>query len=197
MPTAAEPPAVDGDVLGDPAWVDVPFATGFRQTNPDEGEPATERTEVRVLFTADTLYVGVVCYDRDPQAIIVTDSRRDSSLSNSDSFQLIFDTFLDKQNGFVFGTSPAGQEYDGQVINEGVGGSGWAAAAPAAAGAAGSTSTGTASGRSGRRSPTSAGASSSPSPSAPSAIRPEIRRRGASTSSAPSGAGTKPRTGRR
>ena len=111
-------------MLGDPAWADVPFATGFRQTNPDEGQPATERTEVRVLFTADTLYVGVVCYDRDPDAIIVTDSRRDSSLSDSDSFQLIFDTFLDKQNGFVFGTSPAGQEYDGQVVNEGVGGSG-------------------------------------------------------------------------
>ncbi len=123
-PAAAAPPVVDGDVLGDPAWADVPFATGFRQTNPDEGQPATERTEVRVLFTADTLYVGVVCYDRDPDAIIVTDSRRDSSLSDSDSFQLIFDTFLDKQNGFVFGTSPAGQEYDGQVVNEGVGGSG-------------------------------------------------------------------------
>ncbi|MCY4601474.1 MAG: DUF5916 domain-containing protein [Acidobacteria bacterium] len=123
-PAAAAPPVVDGDVLGDPAWAAVPFATGFRQTNPDEGQPATERTEVRVLFTADTLYVGVVCYDRDPDAIIVTDSRRDSSLSDSDSFQLIFDTFLDKQNGFVFGTSPAGQEYDGQVVNEGVGGSG-------------------------------------------------------------------------
>ena len=123
-PAAAAAPVVDGDVLGDPAWADVPFATGFRQTNPDEGQPATERTEVRVLFTADTLYVGVVCYDRDPDAIIVTDSRRDSSLSDSDSFQLIFDTFLDKQNGFVFGTSPAGQEYDGQVVNEGVGGSG-------------------------------------------------------------------------
>ena len=123
-PAAAAAPVVDGDVLGDPAWADVPFATGFRQTNPDEGQPATEHTEVRVLFTADTLYVGVVCYDRDPDAIIVTDSRRDSSLSDSDSFQLIFDTFLDKQNGFVFGTSPAGQEYDGQVVNEGVGGSG-------------------------------------------------------------------------
>ena len=121
---SAVAPVVDGDVLGDPAWVAVPFATGFRQTNPDEGQPATERTEVRIAFTADTLYVGVVCYDREPDAIIVTDSRRDSSLSDSDSFQLIFDTFLDKQNGFVFGTSPAGQEYDGQVVNEGVGGSG-------------------------------------------------------------------------
>ena len=124
LPVVAAPPVVDGDVLGDPAWAAVPYATGFRQTSPDEGQPASERTEVRITFTADTLYVGVVCYDRDPGAIIVTDSRRDSSLSDSDSFQLIFDTFLDRQNGFVFGTSPAGQEYDGQVVNEGVGGSG-------------------------------------------------------------------------
>ena len=118
------PPLLDGNVLGDPAWDGAPPATGFRQTAPDEGEPASERTEVRVVFTADTVYFGVVCYDRDPGAIIVTDSRRDSSLADSDSFQLILDTFLDRQNGFVFGTSPAGQEYDGQLVNEGAGGSG-------------------------------------------------------------------------
>ena len=117
-------PEMDGDVIGDPAWADVPYVTGFRQTAPDEGQPASERTEVRILFTNDTLYFGVVCYDSDPESIIVTDSRRDSSLADSDSFQLILDTFLDRQNGFVFGTSPAGQEYDGQVVNEGVGGSG-------------------------------------------------------------------------
>ncbi|SVC57260.1 uncharacterized protein METZ01_LOCUS310114, partial [marine metagenome] len=117
-------PVVDGDVLADPAWTGAPYATNFIQNAPNEGAPSTERTEVRVLFTEDTLYIGVVCYDRDPGAIIVTDSRRDSSLSDSDNFQLILDTFLDGQNGFVFGTSPAGQEYDGQVINEGVGGSG-------------------------------------------------------------------------
>ena len=126
--TAAQPvesaPLMDGDVLGDPAWADVVSATGFRQTAPDEGQPASERTEVRVVFTADTIYFGIVCYDRDPAAIIVTDSRRDSSLSNSDSVQLILDTFLDRQNGFVFGTSPSGQEYDGQLVNEGAGGSG-------------------------------------------------------------------------
>ncbi|MCH7748054.1 MAG: carbohydrate binding family 9 domain-containing protein [Acidobacteria bacterium] len=118
------PPLVDGDVLGDPAWADVVPATGFRQTAPDEGQPASERTEVRVVFTDDTIYFGIVCYDRDPAAIIVTDSRRDSSLSDSDSVQIILDTFLDQQNGFVFGTSPSGQEYDGQLVNEGAGGSG-------------------------------------------------------------------------
>ena len=119
-----QPPAVDGNVLGDDAWANVAPATGFIQSAPDEGEPASERTEVRVVFTEDTIYVGVVCYDGDPGSIIVSDSRRDSSLTNSDSFQLILDTFLDQQNGFVFGTSPSGQEYDGQLVNEGQGGSG-------------------------------------------------------------------------
>jgi hypothetical protein len=127
-------PTLDGEVLSDEAWANVPIASGFSQTAPDEGQPATERTEVRMAFTADTLYVGVVCYDRDPQGIIVSDSRRDSSLSDSDSFQFILDTFSDRQNGFVFGTSPAGQEYDGQVVNEGAGGSGGAGGASSGAG---------------------------------------------------------------
>ena len=118
-------PLLDGDVLGDPAWADVPAATGFVQTQPDEGQPATERTEVRVLFDDDTIYFGFVCYDRDPDGIITADSRRDSSLGNSDSIQIILDTFHDRQSAFVFGTSPAGQEYDGQVTNEGQGGGGF------------------------------------------------------------------------
>ena len=118
-------PILDGDVLGDPAWVDVPVATGFIQTQPDEGRPATERTEVRVLFDDDTIYFGFVCYDRDPDGIITSASRRDASLNNSDSIQIILDTFRDRQSAFVFGTSPAGQEYDGQVMNEGEGGGGF------------------------------------------------------------------------
>ena len=114
-----QPPILDGDVLNDPAWADSVPVGGFRQSAPDEGQPATERTEVRVVFTDDVIYFGVVCYDRDPSAIIMSDSRRDSSMNNADSFQMVFDTFSDQQNGFVFGTTPAGQEYDGQVINEG------------------------------------------------------------------------------
>ena len=117
----AQAPVLDGDVLGDPAWADAEPVSGFLQTRPNDGQPATERTEVRVVFTRDTIYFGVVCYDRNPSAIIMTDSRRDSTLNDSDSFQMVLDTFSDQQNGFVFGTSPAGQEYDGQVINEGGG----------------------------------------------------------------------------
>ena len=112
-------PTIDGDVLGDPVWAAVVPVSGFRQSAPDEGQPATERTEVRVVFTGDTIFFGVVCYDRDPSSIIVSDSRRDSSMNDADSFQMVLDTFSDQQNGFVLGTTPAGQEYDGQVINEG------------------------------------------------------------------------------
>ena len=121
---APEGPTLDGSVLDDTAWDHAPRITGFWQEQPDEGQPASENTEVRMIFTADTLYVGVVCYDRDPSGIIVTDSRRDSDLDDTDSFRMIFDTYRDLQNGFVFGTNPAAIEYDGQVTNEGQGGGG-------------------------------------------------------------------------
>lgn len=119
-----ERPTIDGDVLGDPVWQQATPMSDFTQEQPNQGQPSTERTEVRVVYTADTLYVGVVLYDRDPSGIIVSDSRRDTSLDDSDSFRMIFDTYRDRQNGFVFGTNPAGIEYDGQVTNEGQGGGG-------------------------------------------------------------------------
>src|SRR5687767_11909187 len=121
---ATEAPTLDGDVLGDPAWANATPITGFTQEQPNEGEPVSERTEVRVLFTNDTLYIGAVMYDSDPSGIIISDSRRDSALDDTDSFQMIVDTYRDRQNGFVFGTNPAGIEYDGQVTNEGEGGGG-------------------------------------------------------------------------
>src|SRR5687767_11817112 len=121
---ATEAPTLDGDVLGDVAWAAATPITGFTQEQPNEGEPVSERTEVRVLFTNDTLYIGAVMYDSDPSGIITSDSRRDSPLDDTDSFQMIVDTYRDLQNGFVFGTNPAGIEYDGQVTNEGQGGGG-------------------------------------------------------------------------
>lgn len=117
------PPALDGDVLNDPAWQAIAPASGFWQTTPDSGEPSSERTEVRIVYTNDTLYFGIICFDRDPSGIIVAEARRDSPLDDTDSFRLILDTFRDQQNGFVFGTNPNALEYDGQVVNEGEGGS--------------------------------------------------------------------------
>ena len=132
---AQQVPTLDGDVSGDPAWQAATPASDFWQEQPDEGQPSSERTEVRLVYTPDTLYIGVICYDRDPGGIIVSDARRDAALENTDSFQIIFDTFRDGLNGFVFGTNPAGIEYDGQVTNEGQGGGGLAAALRQQAGA--------------------------------------------------------------
>jgi hypothetical protein len=113
------PPTIDGDVLGDAAWAGLAALDSFWQVTPDEGQPASERTEVRIGYTADTLFIAVVCHDREPGRIIVGESRRDSPLDDTDSFQVILDTFRDGQNGFVFGTNPVALEFDGQVTNEG------------------------------------------------------------------------------
>ena len=115
-------PLIDGNVAEDVAWEGVAPASGFRQVRPDEGRPATQRTEVRVGFTDEALYIGLIAYETDPSRIIVTDSRRDSPLDQTDSFRVIIDGMLDRQNGFVFGTNPAGLQYDAQVTNEGAGG---------------------------------------------------------------------------
>jgi hypothetical protein len=61
----------------------------------------------------------VVLHDRDPSLIVTTDTRRDANLGEMDSFQMIFDTFHDQQNGFVFGTNAAGVQYDAQVRDQG------------------------------------------------------------------------------
>lgn len=113
-----EAPIIDG-VVDDPAWTAAEPLTDFVQAEPHEGQPATEKTEVRVLYDDTTLYFGVICYDREPDRIVVNDTRRDSDLTDMDAFKIILDTYHDKQNGFVFGTNPGGVEYDGQVTNEG------------------------------------------------------------------------------
>lgn len=110
-------PALDGKVLGDPAWGQ-PSLKGFWQQRPVEGTPSTQETKVFIGYTDTTLYVGIVAYDDDPSGIIMADSRRDASLENGDNVSFIIDSFRDQQNGLVFGTNPAGIEYDAQVSRQ-------------------------------------------------------------------------------
>ena len=109
---------IDG-VVNDQAWSNVQPYTGFTQQNPVEGAEATERTEVRLLLSRETLYIGIINFDADPSQILVTDSRRDGQLNETDSVQVVLDTYNDNQNAFLFGTNPVGIEYDGQVAGEG------------------------------------------------------------------------------
>jgi hypothetical protein len=114
----AEPPVIDGRV-NEAIWSGVqPYST-FTQQDPNEGAPATEKTEVRVIVGKGNVYVAIIAFDRDPSKIIVSQARRDASLNDTDSVIMVFDTFNDRQNAFVFGTNPLGIEYDGQVAREG------------------------------------------------------------------------------
>ena len=115
---AADAPVIDGKV-NEAVWQNVqPYAT-FTQQDPIEGDPASEKTEVRVIVGKGNLYISVIAFDGDPSKIIVSQARRDASLSETDSIVLVLDTFNDNQNAFVFGTNPLGIEYDGQVAREG------------------------------------------------------------------------------
>lgn len=117
----ATPPVIDGR-LDDPAWQGIAPITDFVQRELNEGLPPTERTEVRLATDGEYLYVAARLFDSDPAQIVPGEKIRDVPLANSDHFAFILDTYRDRQNGFVFGTTPAGVEYDGQVIREGEGG---------------------------------------------------------------------------
>jgi Domain of unknown function (DUF5916) len=120
-PTAAaaltkEPIRLDG-VLNEPAWQAARPIGPLLQREPREGAPATEETEVRILFTSDALYFGIVCRDRTPSRIVSTQLTRDAELDVDDSILVILDPFLDNRNGFFFQVNPAGARADGQVSN--------------------------------------------------------------------------------
>ena len=110
-------PRIDG--LIDDEWMSIEPASGFIQQLPDEGQPASERTEVRIGYTSKALYIGVICFDSNPGAIVSNQSRRDGLLLETDSIEILLDTYNDDQNGYIFATTPAGIEYDGQVIHGG------------------------------------------------------------------------------
>ena len=115
------PPVLDGR-LTDSVWTRAEALSGLVQMEPFEGRPASERTEVRFLYDDAALYVGAWLYDTGE--LVVGRTLRDAPVNDSDAFVLILDTFRDRQNGVVFGTTPAGIEYDGQVVNEGQGSGG-------------------------------------------------------------------------
>jgi len=109
---------VDG-VFDEPAWSSAPSIGDLVQREPRPGEPPTEKTEVRLLYDANNLYVGVICYDSEPAKVIGTQMARDASLDDDDRIQIVLDTFHDRRNAFYFATNPAGALVDGLIIENG------------------------------------------------------------------------------
>ena len=122
-----EAPVIDGD-LSDAVWAGVPTISNFSQRNPREGEPATERTEVRIIYNDQSIFFGVICYDSEPDGIIATERARDGgsgaavwdgAFQSDDTFEIILDTFHSHQDGFLFRTNPLGTKFDSWITDEG------------------------------------------------------------------------------
>jgi Domain of unknown function (DUF5916)/Carbohydrate family 9 binding domain-like len=114
-------PKIDG-VLDDEVWSRAAVVEDFIQQEPREGETATERTEVRVMYDGRNVLIGVHAFDALPSAIVATEMRRDSDrLMDEDNFQLILDTFNDSRSGYMFVTTPLGAKLEQQISEEGEG----------------------------------------------------------------------------
>jgi len=117
-PTIVATPLAQGESitldgrLDETVWARAVPGGGFIQVDPENGRPATENTEVRIVFDADTLYLGITCYDSEPNGRIAYQRRRDESLQSDDRIQIMIDTFLDARTGYYFELNPEGAMQD-------------------------------------------------------------------------------------
>jgi hypothetical protein len=113
-----EPIHLDGR-FDEPAWALATPATGFVQREPATGQAASEDTEVRVLYTSTVLYVGIEARDRQPELVISKEMQRDEPLWRDDAVDILFDTFDDDRNAYLFETNANGARTDALITDEG------------------------------------------------------------------------------
>jgi hypothetical protein len=109
---------LDG-VLDEAAWAGAPMIGELVQRQPDTGQTPSERTEVRLLRNADTLYLGVTAFDSEPRRVLGSQMARDGGLGSDDRIEILLDTFRDQRNAFYFATNPAGTLLDGLAFANG------------------------------------------------------------------------------
>ncbi len=109
---------VDG-VMDEPVWMTTDVADKFQRVLPTDTGYASAQTEVRVIYNESTLYMAIICFDPNPGKRPVESLRRDFNFGKNDNFLVFIDTYNDQTNGFSFGVSPAGAQWDGQQANGG------------------------------------------------------------------------------
>ena len=116
--------SIDG-VLDESVWTEAPQIPEFFQTLPLEGAPVSERTDVRLAYDDDAIYVGAVLDDRTP--VTTRLARRDAPLGDSDLFLVLFDSYHDHETAYRFWTNPSGVKGDAIVAanSTGSGDSSW------------------------------------------------------------------------
>ncbi len=98
---------LDG-LLEEPIWQRSLPATEFVQQDPVHGGAPTERTEVRIVFDEEHFYMGVICFDSEPDKLLGNTMKRDEYLQADDRFMWVIDTFLDARTGYFFEMNPSG-----------------------------------------------------------------------------------------
>jgi hypothetical protein len=112
------PIRVDGQ-LDEAIYQTVPPISGFIQNDPHEGDAATEKTDVWILFDGDNVYVTARCWETHPERMVANEMRRDSpNIVQNDAFAFSFDTFYDRRNAVLFEVNAIGGRIDAQVTNE-------------------------------------------------------------------------------
>lgn len=104
-------PTLDG-VLDEAVWREAPAATDFRQSQPNEGEAATQRTEVRFAYDDEALYIGARMYDDEGAAGVRTRLVRRDAAVDSDELTIVFDTYHDHLGRTQFTINPSGVKGD-------------------------------------------------------------------------------------
>ncbi len=115
-PTPA-PPLLDG-LVDDDVWELAEVVTDLLQREPIEAGMPSQSTEVRILYDRENIYVGFIMHDSNPDGIVALDLRRDSRLATDDTIAVLFDTFHDHRNGFLFRVNPLGTKYDATLKDE-------------------------------------------------------------------------------
>ncbi|MEE9190507.1 MAG: DUF5916 domain-containing protein, partial [Candidatus Neomarinimicrobiota bacterium] len=108
--------------LNEDLWIKSEFGNDFTQKEPIDGNPATEQTEVRVLYSLEALYIGIKAYDSDPENIQAQLVRRDYQ-SQSDEIAVLLDTYHDRRTAFEFAVNPRGSIRDVYYYNDNFGNS--------------------------------------------------------------------------
>jgi len=117
------PPVING-ILDDDVWKSGTWAGDFIQNQPYSGRPETQKTEFKILFDENNLYVAIKSFDTSPDSIVNRLTRRDET--DGDLVGIIFDSFHDLRTGFLFGVSSSGVKYDQMFTNDnGNGDSSW------------------------------------------------------------------------
>jgi hypothetical protein len=110
---------IDG-ILDESAWLSAETATHFQRVLPTDTGFAIAQTEVKLTYTESTLYIGITCFDSLPGKRPVESLRRDFTFGKNDNFLVFIDTYNDQTNGFSFGVSAAGAQWDGVQASGGL-----------------------------------------------------------------------------